>query len=853
VRSRLVALLLVAVASALFAARAGAEALPDGRAYELVTPVEKNGLLPEAVAIASSGGAVDWQAPGACCGATSGAEELYQSRRGSEGWSTSALTPTPSAPLLGLLQEQLRVFSTPDLAATIFTTPASYAPGDAEDGALNLYLFGPESAVTWLSQGPLGGSGPDGATFDGATPDAETVVFSSAAQLTSNATGLSELPTPPEYLYARDLATGQTSLVDVEDGGKPVSPDGASLGDGGYLGHEDLSPDTFGTTTNALSSDGSKVFFESPPYGLEDVRPSPPSHLYMRDLRDASTTPLDDPASAGFARYDGASEDGSLVFFTSTEGLGGDPYTDPELYEANTTERQIGPAPPMSVVPVSAGAGAGGYVDGHLIGETAISNDGSHVYFAAEGVLAGNTDARSERASAGAPNFYVFDTRSGQTTFIATLAERDVDTRGEPGPLVREPDVQRPAVPTPDGSVLVFASSANLTGQNAAGPSTTLTAEAANGATTITVASTAGIDVGRTIELGNSFPLHTDSARVTAVTDATHLTLASPLSFGHEAGTAVTQLSVFELYRYSTEDGSLVCVSCVPAGVAPRGSATLGDSGGGSYGPAGLPVPMSSDGSRVFFDTADSLVAGDVNGNAPSTGPFGASLAEDVYEWEDGQVHLISPGRSTGSVLDGTTPSGEDVFFTTAFPLVPQDTDGFADIYDARVAGGFPEPPEPPPPCSDASCRPSPVPPPSFPAPASTLSGGRRVSPSTHRPSFTVSSVSASQRAALARTGRLALTIGASAAGRIAARAFAKLRGKTRRVAGTAVEVLAGGHATLSLELNRAARAALAARGTLALRIEISYSQGGSAKVLRLSLTRNKALTRSSHTERASR
>jgi hypothetical protein len=41
---------------------------------------------------------------------------------------------------------------------------------------------------------------------------------------------------------------------------------------------------------------------------------------------------------------------------------------------------------------------------------------------------------------------------------------------------------------------------------------------------------------------------------------------------------------------------------------------------------------MSDDGSYVFFDTDDALVPQDTNGT------------QDVYEWEDGHVYLISGG-----------------------------------------------------------------------------------------------------------------------------------------------------------------------------------------------------------------
>ena len=164
------------------------------------------------------------------------------------------------------------------------------------------------------------------------------------------------------------------------------------------------SPNQFGTTTNAVSADGRKVFFESPPPDVSFPFTYPQPHLYMRDLVAGTTTPLYDPSSTGFARYEGASKDGSLVFFRSNEGLGGS-ATDLELYAFNTTAQPIGVIPALTAVPVS--DGPGGTLDGHLLGISAISNDGSHVYFVAEAVLTTAPNGRGQTAQANELNFYM--------------------------------------------------------------------------------------------------------------------------------------------------------------------------------------------------------------------------------------------------------------------------------------------------------------------------------------------------------------------------------------------------------------------------------------------------------------
>ncbi len=630
---------------------ASAGALPDNRVYEVVTPVAEEGSLTPVGGYSSRDGtAVDWEAIGGLGDATSGGINFFQSRRTNSGWQTTSLTPRAPTPL-GALESQAPMFWSPDLSQTIFLTPASYAPGDEDHGALDLYLASTGGQVTWISRGPQGGNAPNEVTFDGATPDAGEVAFSAEESLTSEAVGLTG--SDHDYLYVRDVQTGETHLVDVNNSGELLDPEGAILGNGTTLAFGEppyytyLAADYSGTTTNAISGDGSKVFFESPPPGAESA-----THLYMRE-DNSRTVAIDDPGSSGSAQYEGAAEDGSRVFFTSDEGLAGDPNTDREIYEYDTRTQTL----------TAISGGSSGTVDGNVVGVSAIANDGSHVYFVARGVLAPNMSEDGEVALEGAPNLYVYDAENSRTTFIANLSTSG-GAQPELGvePLVAEPDVDRSAYPTPNGKMLVFESGADLTGQNTS--------------------------------------------------------------------------EYFEIYRYDAESGALICISCTSAGVTPSGDATLGGSGGGSYAPPSQAVPMSENASRIFFESPDPLVAEDTNPDRP---PESSTRGEtEVYEWENGQVSLISDGHAAvASGLDGTTPSGDDVFFTTSESLVPADLNpGYLNIYDARVLKSG----EAPPPsageatssasCSGPECRGPSAPAPSFLPPASaSLQGASNVTP----------------------------------------------------------------------------------------------------------------------------
>jgi hypothetical protein len=157
-----------------------------------------------------------------------------------------------------------------------------------------------------------------------------------------------------------------------------------------------------------------------------------------------------------------------------------------------------------------------------------------------------------------------------------------------------------------------------------------------------------------------------------------------------------------EIYRYDVASNALGCVSCAPAGVKPRGNAWFSDLYAGETFEYNEPIVgmrddrgVSAEGSEIFFDSPDPLVAGDTNTDSPEL-PLEeearAPQGRDVYEWDDGVVSLISSGKSArSSFLLDSSENGDDVFFTTDESLAAgDDQDGGYVVYDARV----PEPGE---------------------------------------------------------------------------------------------------------------------------------------------------------------
>jgi hypothetical protein len=187
---------------------------------------------------------------------------------------------------------------------------------------------------------------------------------------------------------------------------------------------------------------------------------------------------------------------------------------------------------------------------------------------------------------------------------------------------------------------------------------------------------------------------------------------------GYDNTDVLTGAADPELFVYAADRHRLTCVSCNPGGERPIGGAGIPVGTSPSY----QPRILSDDGSRVFFNSGDALVAADGNGR------------QDVYEYVDGMPKLISGGTSGDmSALVDVTASGHDLFFTTRARLVATDRDNDSDIYDARVAGGFPVDAEPLP-CAGEACRgPLSAPPPLGPGAATRWGGDAARSPGSKR------------------------------------------------------------------------------------------------------------------------
>jgi hypothetical protein len=353
--------------------------LPDCRAYEQVSPVEKNGadISPLNEAVAVTGEAISYPSAGGFAGAVANSiTNQYLSVRGPDGWLTKAIT-LPFENAGSLSAPQYTAFA-PDLSHQIIDS--SLVPPTPE----YIYRRNPDGSFSLLNPGMPESPTQGGLRlFVGASDDFSQIYLKTYEQLTPDAPE-GEFPSN-EKLYYWD--EGRLALASVLPDGTP------SIGSAGG--------------TRPVSTDGSRLYWH-----VTQSEAEMPQYLSENGTSRLVTERESDGAEAS-AIFLLANDDGSVAYFTSTEQLTEDASTTgTDLYRYDALARKL--------VDLTASAEASG---GAAQGVVGTSEDGSVVYFVAEGVLAPG-------ATAGRPNLYV-DDGSG-TTFIASLhPEEDAEHPGD--------------------------------------------------------------------------------------------------------------------------------------------------------------------------------------------------------------------------------------------------------------------------------------------------------------------------------------------------------------------------------------------------------------------------------------
>jgi DNA-binding beta-propeller fold protein YncE len=184
-----------------------------------------------------------------------------------------------------------------------------------------------------------------------------------------------------------------------------------------------------------------------------------------------------------------------------------------------------------------------------------------------------------------------------------------------------------------------------------------------------------------------------------------------------------------EAYLYDAGANTLACASCNPTGQRPEGPTEVPKWSNPFEGPRYL----SDDGTKLFFESRDSLLGADQNHQRDvyeyeQSGSGSCSPQSPTYaQASNGCLYLISSGRSEDdSYLIDASEDGTDVYLSTRQPLVGWDQNPDYDVYDAREGGGFAEPPLIPPICEAEGCKPAPtLPPPAGSSPGTATFQGQ--------------------------------------------------------------------------------------------------------------------------------
>jgi hypothetical protein len=421
----------------------------------------------------------------------------------------------------------------------------------------------------------------------------------------------------------------------------------------------------FASIRNALSWDGSRAFWTNGTKTALYLRynsSKPPSAIAAGECTEpekACTVRIDveqpGASGAGEARpiFQGASTVGNVVFFTDSRQLTVDATPgDSNLYRCEIAISST-PAGCASLKNLSVASKAGEMADVKDLA-AAISDDGTAIYFVADGVLDTSPNSFGDIAVSGQPNLYLWEEGKG-ARFIATLDAEDRTDWGQAGassPAVEETSLS--AAGSPNGRYLAFMSQASLTGYDNRDESTGDAAQ--------------------------------EVFRYDAVTDELECISCNPTGSRPQAHHFVgeqTRVNPGALWGGQPVAAALSLAISTGKGAEEAKDVSL-------YRPRTV-----LDNGRVFFNAIDSLAPADSNGQwdiyqyeSTGVGDCGSAWNGASVSSAGGCVSLLSSGTAEdeAAFLDASE-SGDDVFFFTTAQLNETDTDHELDAYDARVNG----------------------------------------------------------------------------------------------------------------------------------------------------------------------
>ena len=602
--------------------------LPDCRAFEMVSPVDKDGqdayVTEEEFSYGGeptppSQSAIDGSKVAFTSRRAFGDQpsappySVNLARRGAGGWATEGINPPWEDGFLPEEAEPGYLAFSADLS-TSWVRPLDglpLAPG-ATAGLQNLYRrdnatgaytainVGEPTVSAWLPE------------FGGSSEDGSYVLFGERDKLAPEA--LPPAAVHPGYRQFYIWHEGELHAVGILPNGETFEKENQA---GALGGHFQNSSGSQNNARNVISDDGSRVFWTA-------IESNGAGQIYMREHAEqgvvagecvepgkACTIPVSGSVSSAPAKYWTAAPDGSKALFSFVGSTG---LTTGALYLFDVDTE----------TPTQIAASA--------LGVAGASDDLSIVYFASKlGLAAG--------ATAGKPNLYLYD--EGTITFLGPLSDRDTNPVLNPE-IPRAVSVwpaQQAAKTTPDGRRIAFVSN-----------STELAEQV--GYDNIDVNSGQPAYEVYTYEAGGELrcaSCNPSGARPDAVTEAFIKRVTAAWILPYE----------LEYYprRFLSDDGGRLFFNSYDA-----------------------LVPEDVNGAQDVYEW-EAPGSGDCSETSPA-----------FSELNGGCVSLLSSGQTKeeSSFVDASA-SGGDVFIRTDSTLLPQDP-GSWDVYDVRAGGGFPPP-----------------------------------------------------------------------------------------------------------------------------------------------------------------